>query len=148
MEKLTRTLYKKSYPASYFNPTPSAYPSYYPYSYPYPASSPYPTAFDGNDAQTDEGTYAGQSVIQTGQYHCISYPSSPGMNRNETFEIRGKRKLTLGTLRYTTAGHYYGYHDRKGLGESTSRQSAKFSVRRKTNYKDEAQSKEWKVTFI
>ena len=58
-----------------------------------------------------------------------------------------RTRAVLGTLRYTTARRYYGYHDRKGLGESTSRQSAKFSVRRKTNYK-EAQSKEWKVTFI
>ena len=55
--------------------------------------------------------------------------------------------VVVGTLRYTTARRYYGYHDRKGLGESTSRQSAKFSVRSKTNYK-EAQSKEWTVTFI
>ena len=47
----------------------------------------------------------------------------------------------IGTLRYTTARRYYGYHDRKGLEESTSRQSAKFSVRSRTNYK-EAQSKE------
>ena len=41
--------------------------------------------------------------------------------------------VIIGTLRYTTARRYYGYHDRKGLGESTSRQSPKFSVRRKTN---------------
>ena len=56
-------------------------------------------------------------------------------------------KQYIGTLRYTTARRYYGYHDRKGLGKSTSRQSAKFSVRSKINCK-EAQSKEWKVTFI
>ena len=47
----------------------------------------------------------------------------------------------LGTLRYTTARRYYGYHGRKGLGESTSRQSPKFSVMIKTKFK-EAQSKE------
>ena len=55
--------------------------------------------------------------------------------------------MIIGTLRYTTARCYYGYHDRKDLGESTSRQSAKFSAISKTKYKG-AQSKEWKVTFI
>ena len=37
--------------------------------------------------------------------------------------------LKIGTLRCNTARRYYCYHDRKGLGESTARQSAKFSVR-------------------
>lgn len=93
--KPARALSKKSYPVSYYNPTPSAYPSYYPYSYPYPASSPYPTSFDGNDVATNEGIYAGHPASQTGQYHCSSYPGTPGMNRSETFEIKGKSKLTL-----------------------------------------------------
>ena len=39
----------------------------------------------------------------------------------------------LGTLRYTAARWYYGYHDQKGLGESMSQQSAKFSVIIKQN---------------
>ena len=68
-------------------------------------------------------------------------------NVEEAQSERKKLQTLIGTLRYTTARRYYGYLARKGLGKSTSRQSAKFSVRSKTNYK-EAQSKEWKVTFI
>ncbi|KAL9981496.1 hypothetical protein ACROYT_G010203 [Oculina patagonica] len=100
LRKPARTFSKKSYPVSYYNPSPSAYPaSYYPYSYPYPASSPYPTSFDGNDVATNEGTYAGHPASQTGQYHCLSYPGTPGMNRSETFEIKGKTFKSIGCWR-------------------------------------------------
>lgn len=92
-KKPTHTYFKKSYMSSYYSPSPSAYPSYYPYSYPYPASSPYPYSFDGNSDTGNEVTSAGHPVSQTSQYHCNSYPVTPGMNRTETFEINGKRKL-------------------------------------------------------
>ena len=91
-KKPTSTYSKKSY--SYFSATPSSSLSYYPYSYPYPAPAPYSYPVSGNSDTGNEVTTVGDLVDQqTSQYHCSSYPVTPGMNRTETFEINGKRKL-------------------------------------------------------
>ena len=95
-KKPTSTYSKKSYMSSYYSPSPSSFPSYYPYLYPYPAPapapSPYPYSVNGNSDTGIEVTNAGKPVSQISQYHCNSFPVTPGMNRTETFEINGKCK--------------------------------------------------------
>ena len=93
-KKPTRTYSgKKSYMSSYYSPSSSAFQSYNPYSYPYPAPSPYSYSSNGNSDTGNEVTPAGNPVSQPSQYHCNSYPVTPGMNRTETFEINVKREL-------------------------------------------------------